>query len=307
MDKGIQPLYEIAIGLQDYLSLKIADPIDKTVDDYLQQMDKCIMNIITTLKLDCDGHEYIEKNLRQFLPIFKVLIGSIAKERLKKYKNKALVRSVADKIFIKFLKIRKISDYIFKFPAMIFIEFCKGITYFDNESITEISKLVYHRDASCGPSDRDYLNKFQKVSLDTETEQMRKANALRKCYIERSIFNDIYMLFTYQDVGHLLELKHIERLLEEYYPNQNLRIIITEYDNVIYPKNMMLINTSHSNNITIQIIETYTKARDPLSYYVSEVYCYKTITKQKNGKSIVKTFSKIQSFQQEMEWKKDIV
>lgn len=305
MDRGIQSLYEIAINLQNYLSLKNADPIDNTVDDYLHQMDKCITNIIT-LKLDYDGYEYIEQNLRHFLPIFQVLIGSIAKERLKKYKNKALARSVADKIFMKLLKIRKISEYMYKFPTLIFTEFCKSITYFDNEPITEIDKLVYHRDASCGASDRNYLNKFQKLGSDNETDQMRKANALRKCYIERSIFNDIYMLFEYQDVGHLLELKHIERLLEEYFPNQNLRIIITEYDDTIYPKNLMLINTSHSNNMTIQIIENYIKIQDQLTY-LPDVVCYKTITKQKNGKSIVKTFSKSQSFQQEMEWKKDIV
>jgi hypothetical protein len=293
------------VDLQDYLFIKNIESKDKIVDDYLQRMEKCIPNILklSNIKSEHDGQVYLQKNLKEFLTIFQVLIGSIAKERLKRYENKEFIRSIADKIFTKLLKIRKMKDYMYKFPSLIFTEFCKGITYFENDYISELDKLVYHRDASCGASDRDYLNKFQKNSNDTEEEGIYKMNALKKCYIERSIFNSIYMLFKYQDVGHLLELKHIERLLEEYYPKHNLAITITEYDNIYYPKTLTIINSSVIHDMNIQIIENYTKVKDAVSKdYVDNVSCYKTIIKQKNGKSIVKAYNKTQTFQKEFEW-----
>jgi len=305
MDEALQELYKYALNLQDYLLIKNADAIDNIVDSYLDKIDKCVTNTISTLQINININkdEYIRKHLKEFLLIFQVLIGSISKERLKQYKNKSLLRSVADKIFIKLLKIRKISVYMYRFPSLIFTEFCKGITYFDTEMIVELDKLIYHRNQSCGASDRDYLNKFQKGSNDTETKQIQNINALRKCYIERSIFNFIYMKFSYQDIGHLLELKHIERLLEEYYPKQSITIVITEYDHGIYPKTLKLIYSSMIHGMNIEIIETYRKIRDPISQeYLPETVCYKTLSKQKNGKSIIKTYSKKQTFIQEMKW-----
>jgi hypothetical protein len=140
-------------------------------------------------------------------------------------------------------------------PTMLFNEFCKGITYFDNELIVE--RPSYHRDASCGSKTDNVSKKFKIKSTDTLAEANRKKAAVRLCYIERLIYDAIYSKILYtQDTRHLVEKQAMDRLHHEYFPTENISIEIT-YNDVVFPVGLTITTTSYSHNHTI--IERYTK------------------------------------------------
>lgn len=201
-------------------------------------------------------------------------------------------RSIADRFF-RWAHIRHPRAHFAYTPSRIFTQFCKGITYFADEPIQEL----YHRTDSCGASDRDYLDKFAMVAGEPQDERMRKHLALRKCYLERSIFNQIYRNVRYQDVNHLLGLRYIERLLESYAPKENLVPTLEGFELGLCPTVLRITNRIKGLQISIDLTETYTHPRGS-----DTVACRKVVIKQNGSHQIIELYEKTQGFDGERPW-----
>ena len=110
---------------------------------------------------------------------------------------------------------------------------------------------------------------------------------VKKCYIERVIYNEFYKYFLhYQNLGHLRELRETEDYYFEYFPNEEINIKIN-YDNKFYPYQLILTTIKPKEIIT----ETYTKDSD-------QVICEMNINIL--GKLVY--YSKINTFEKNNEW-----
>jgi hypothetical protein len=149
--------------------------------------------------------------------------------------------------------------------------FCKGITFFStNGGIDAIP--FYHRNNSCGPlSGINRTNKY----------------FVKNCYIERMIYNYIYNhVFYEQDIGHMHELKNIERIYQDFYKNENLAIQVIFSSDQLYPHQLIITTTKLNHQ---PIVEIYTKPYD-----AEIVDCVKYIASQK--------YEKKQTFLEETHW-----
>jgi hypothetical protein len=111
-------------------------------------------------------------------------------------------------------------------PTAVFNEFCKGITYFDNE-------------------------------LRVECPAFADKATVRLCYIERLIYDAIYSQILYkQDTSHLVEKQAMDRLQQDYFPTENISIEIA-YNDVVFPVGLTITSTSYKHSHVV--IEKYTK------------------------------------------------
>jgi hypothetical protein len=118
-------------------------------------------------------------------------------DELRKIKNFLLQRKdvrsrqIHDKIFTSILKLDK---YISLGITQVFEDFVKGITYFSNELENKKKIPIYHRCASCGNSSEDFRKKFlQCYKNNDELTLKSKRDHIFKCYLERLIYDKIYL------------------------------------------------------------------------------------------------------------------
>lgn len=145
-------------------------------------------------------NEYISKsNLdntkkNSIYNLYKFELYNIAKTLRKNSKLKiarsnikvfTYIDTVLEPVFNYVSNTQKILEYI----ENIFSEFMKGITYFNTN--TGISRPIYHRDNSCGSrnqlSDLDCTNFY-----DNPNEFSRRSLKVKKCYIERLVYDKIF-------------------------------------------------------------------------------------------------------------------
>jgi hypothetical protein len=171
--------------------------------------------------------------------IYEVILGEYADSYIP-FEYRSIHRSPIDKLYGK-LNLRY--SYFKQVPTKIFNEFIKGITYFRDEAPADNPR--YHRLRSCGPKNKTIISRFENPS---------DKYFVRKCYIERSIYNQIYKhFFEKQDLGHLNELKNTERYYIKHFPNEHLQIRIV-YDPIThYPYRLILTDPLNKRK------ETYTK------------------------------------------------
>jgi hypothetical protein len=198
--------------------------------------------------------------------IHDVLIGKFAKL----YIGTKELRGIHDKFFnalnIKVPRIR-----FAQLPTFLSTRFCQGITYFKNNAGIDAIPF-YHRNNSCGSR----LNR----------NNMNDKFFVKNCYIERMIYDQIYnYVFHEQDLGHVHELKLVERKYQEFYKNERLIITVSFSQDQLYP-NQLIIMTLNDDGIKNEI---YTKA-----FSSNLVYCTKYSGAQK--------YEKTQTFSQETPW-----
>lgn len=118
-------------------------------------------------------------------------------DELRKIKNFLLERkdkrsrSIHDKIFTDILKMDK---YIPLGITQVFEDFVKGITYFSNEIENKNKIPIYHRAASCGNSSEDFKKKYLQCYKDNNELTLKiKRDHIFKCYLERLIYDKIYL------------------------------------------------------------------------------------------------------------------
>lgn len=125
-------------------------------------------------------------------------------------------RTIHDKIFTSILKLDK---YMSLGITHVFEDFIKGITYFSNEIENKKRIPIYHRAASCGNSSENFKKKyFQCYKNNDELTLKTKREHISKCYLERLIYDKIYLESSLhfptslnnelkQDNGHIFQLK----------------------------------------------------------------------------------------------------
>ena len=165
-----------------------------------------------------------------------------------------------------------------------FTEFCKGITYFQSE----LQWPIYHRNLSCGSERVNSDYKFIKTLYGPYNSFM-----LKLCYIEREIYNKIYIQnLELQNLGHNLELQRVKRILNNYFPYQNINVNIIFSNN--YPTKIIIETQDNEYNTLDR--EIYTRTLNSNNNYDDNVQCFR----EKDGINYTKiqTFSNIQQWTQ---------
>jgi hypothetical protein len=264
---------------------------------YQEDEYKSICNLlskkINTLKCKCNAfinfnkESFISKYSGLLYRIHDILVGYYAKQFLDVNKLKEC-KSVHDVLFNSIFGISKPDEYFKFLPTIIFNEFVKGITYFQDDH--NVDNPVYHRDASCGDKK---LNSNQKFSIDitnSNISKLRKKKLTKTCYLERLIYDKIYLnVFHVQDLAHLNELKLMEILHDDYYRHYSLNCEIKFSEDGVYPEKLTI----------------YTKVlTDAFGVFTSEEY-YKKYNSDKVKCQLIKNgqiFDKIQTFEKEEAW-----
>lgn len=145
-------------------------------------------------------------------------------------------RSLHDKIFNR-LKMLKYISHV----TLIFEEFIKGITYFENEKEEQVVP-IYHRLYACGP----YADTHRKGNLVctaglSKDEIKRRRPLIERCYIERLIYDEIYKYYSFhfpskndspsQDEGHLFRMKLTQEDFESCFPDTKINVEVDHEDN----------------------------------------------------------------------------
>ena len=180
------------------------------------------------------------------------------------------------------LGITNVKKFLERLPTDYLTEFCRGITYFQGEEITE--RPFYHRESSCGPGSLSAVQKFG-----------TKANKAKvyKCYLERKIYDAIFTdILHYQDLPHLSELKTMERYYQDNFNEKRITVVIG-YKNQIEPVTL-LITTYTGDDVGDKIEEVYKKTANS-----KLVKCTKRIFKDNDQ---VAYFSKEQTEDKEEHW-----
>lgn len=209
-------------------------------------------------------------------------------------------RSYIDTVFRGLLEIHKIKV---QGVSDIFADFIKGITFFRGEE--SVNYPIYHRLSSCGPKlDNNIFRKNNLICNKNyeKKENNRRKKAIYKCYLERLIYNKIYLDFPQNaNSEHTQNREHIERLeltktdFESCFPLHNIHVDITYIDG--YPG---ILSIRHFKNDIELYSESYHKFVKKNAFgkiiYQSFVDCFMV-------KNNVKYF-KVQSFQNRTVWKK---
>jgi hypothetical protein len=153
------------------------------------------------------------------------------------------IRGSHDRIFKNLLGMEK------RIPSaltIIFGNFIKGITYFQNQNASGVEIPIYHRLYSCGTGDEAFRNTYQKCIPDMDKQdRIDVRTRIETCYIERLIYDDMYrhlVLFfpnigteeQSQDRAHLDRLALTKEDFETCFPNLRITIQI-EYDSTHWP------------------------------------------------------------------------
>lgn len=234
----------------------------------------------------------------------------LLKELQKVEKEQILLQGLIDRNYTDLKKLREIllgiktnegrsiSDKILKFEShmplgitIVFENFIKGITYFSYEKENKDKIPIYYRASSCG----NKKNNFRDLLKNNLINEEIKKSHIKKCYLERLIYDDMYRQMTFhfpsklnnqelkQNKGHEYQLTERAKNYYNYYLEEDIKIEIF-YENhfpilliINYIKNNDIIkierylkttyiddygNTQYSQNVYYTIIEdgqeTYT-------------------------------------------------
>ena len=152
------------------------------------------------------------------------------------------IRSIYDKIC-------KSSLCITNKPPMqisfIFNELIKGITYFQQEGVSNAMPL-YHRLTSCGPNRnqtfRQHYNQC-KPMMDKKHKKHVK-EYITNCYVERLLYDEWYQHQTLyfptnsssvpmQDKGHVTWLKNVHEDYKSCFPDVDVSVMIDDFDGLM--------------------------------------------------------------------------
>jgi len=186
-------------------------------------------------------------------------------------------------------------------PAKVFSQFIRGITLFQSDVGPHLEYPPYHRPASCGTAELNFREKFGINDQMSKSVINQRKNALRFCYIERMIFDKIYrFLLGKQEPRHLVELRNIERMYQDYFPGHELTVDINMTLDTIHPSFLVVIDTYDEGKF--QIEETYYKEQpeDPNTEVKCTRITYRNVVRM--SPFLMKRDFKTQSFLAEVPW-----
>ena len=256
------------------------------VDKSVQKIYNDIIQQITTIQIPNDKEKFKQENIFILYKLYDTFLGHYASERIHK-DNRNHMHKILYSFYNK-IGIFKPKIYFNYIPTKVFDNFIKGISYFENENPTE--KPAYHRQASCGSSIIESDIKF-----NSETSKQM----VKKCYIERLIYNELYEHFLHQqNISHIRELKRISMFYFTYFPDDNILIKI-KYNKFFYPYQLIIKEKKKYGTI----LEVYTK-----DWKKEIVICQLMINILNNNLNLKnsnnkKFYSKINTFKEEALWK----
>lgn len=188
-------------------------------------------------------------------------------------------RKMHDKIFMKIFHMDK---HVPLGVTLVFEEFIKGITYFSFEDENKKKIPIYHRAASCGNSSADFRMRYLRCyNHNIPKDKEKKKKHIRKCFLERIIFDDMFKKLTLhfpsnfehqehlQNEGHQFQLTERANNFNSCYLGIRMRITI-EYDN-LYP-DTLIIEYLDGDNVIEK--ETYVKTTYIDEYGNTRYYDY---------------------------------
>ena len=238
---------------------KLKDYMTKTnvEEKVFVQIIKDIEKHVTTIQKTPESFK-IHNYQCQLLKIHLAFTGKFPKLHLPTRHIQTL-RKLHDKLFNS-LSIKKPSVYFNHLPTFLFTTFMRGITYFTHE-IANVP--VYHRDVSCGDKSKTFTEKFIIQPTNSNVSSKKKKAIIKLCFIERKVYDMLYQNTIHeQDLGHLYELKNVERLFEQYHPEENLNLILEYEDDDCTPKVLHIVTIKKSKIRK----ETFTKLKSGLTY-----------------------------------------
>lgn len=239
---------------------------------------------------------FVESHLSELVQIRKLLTGKNRQMYFDRHYH-ARLTTCNTQIFSNAFRIAHINARFSRLPTAIFAEFVKGITFFKSDVTSVLEIPQYHRPLSCGSANLTFLQKFEITGSMSATNINRRKRALRTCYIERMIYNNIYeYVLDKQDMGHIIELQQLERLYQDYYPDHKLTVDTNIGIDQLDPTFLMIIDSYDDNKFHVE--ETYEKQDN------GEVYCTRKLLRN-IGRSTpfeAKKESKTQSYAKEVTW-----
>ena len=221
--------------------------------------DKYLLSIRRTL-LDCSHIRCsidvvlnclndFEQNLRALKPInnrdkfvddnmtvltaIRFELGYLIKENHVATRKQELIR-LRDKLFGSLLRKVELFNERTK-VTKIFNEFVKGITYYNNEKLHDNNQPIYHREGACS---KKGLANIPCVTGNLQNTRKKKANDIRKCYIERLIYDNLWtrLIFSSQDIDHIKWLDDTKNAYKTCFPDIELHIdiVFDEENNIPY-------------------------------------------------------------------------
>lgn len=218
-------------------------------------------------------------------------ISSLNEIRAKTLEYNGL-RSLHDKIFVKALECDKAMRLS---VTTLFENFIKGLTYFAKEQSK--TTPIYHRLYSCGPhSETHRLGNLVCSTSLTEMEIGRRRILIERCYIERLIYDQLYIHETLhfptsgnsihqQNAGHLYRLDLTRKDFESCFPDVKITVEIEYQDG--FPYSLIVQRKDQAKKV-----DTYLKYYKTVRLNNRGVREYEdivTVVKIENGKTFTKT------------------
>ena len=248
----LKELFKDVDRLKDYMTKNNLD--EKVFAQIIKDIEKHINDVQKTSEHDIHNCQC------QLLRVHLVFTGKFPKLHLHTRHIQTL-RKLHDKLFHS-LSIKKPSVYFNRLPTYLFTTFMRGITYFTHE-IANVP--VYHRNVSCGEKTKTFTEKFVIQQTNSNVSAKKKKAIVKLCFIERKVYDMIYQNTIHeQDLGHLYELKNVERLFEQYHPGENLTLKIEYDDDDCTPRSLHIITIKKSKIID----ESYTKLKNGMTYCI---------------------------------------
>jgi len=228
---------------------------------------------------------FYEKNRGKLIIIYDTFRGSFSLINMPR-PDRDKYQKEFNQLFIKILGFQKFSQHISKLPTELFTKFIRGITLFENENDND-AHPIYHRNESCGVAT---------LTVDEKFAKGQNKSFLRKCYIERLLYNKIYsVIFGMQNSQHLNELAWVECVYEEQLPGEFIKINVRFVQKIVPISIQISWNPTRTSTCT----ETYRKLYDAhTDDYKHHAFCSMVLIK--NG--VTKVFEKVQDYEKESPW-----
>lgn len=222
----LEPLVKLVKVFKTHLVTSNIDTI-KYVSSLLPKLNHEIKVLRKNMK-HINMEDFIHDNQAHLFMIHNALVGDVSKTYISDASTRQNLRTVHDALFSIFnIKVPK--KRFAHLPTWLATNFCKGITFFEN-NVSIHNVPFYHRTQSCGSKIRTA------TEMLIESPNEHKHTYLRNCFIERKIYDAIYTNTMHQqDIKHLYELKVIEQLYQNAYPDERLHIQISYFDDDIHP------------------------------------------------------------------------
>lgn len=180
MEDEFNKLFSCVITLKN--DLKVPRAFNAILDQHVLTITSHFNSVNSIYDMNNDYNKFQERRIGEIYIIYDTTVGIFAQN----YSNRTYImrfRPVVDKFIQTKLKLKNLDKIFRTIPTKIFTEFCKGITYFNNE-VQKDKWPIYHRNVSCGNSGLNANIKFKITNNNVFQTVARKKSYLKRCYLE---------------------------------------------------------------------------------------------------------------------------